>query len=660
MVREVRFTQRDLKSNPPQVSAEGRRLSVVDYFRLDKLSLTQQSVDLGIKDRKFAYYFDPKVSPYARTSTGAHEFNDRQNRNSANPWLQDLTNTRRYGFQLSAPSEPGVNKIPGARTYSGSDIKAVMVLPGYGPDAVQAGFRELGELQTVSISTMRTLSPVRRLGEVTARSYARGRRTISGTLIFALLNQDVLAEYMDASQSSYLETEFDTRPTHFDQMPPFHIILNAVNEVPLEVDVQQHSVEAAKRVSLINKRAQLYMRQAELESLITAHNLRIDALTPLVESRQADLEEFEITVKPFQLGFILNEANEAYAVALSQSENPFITDDFTLRRDEGHIWRATYLKQKYDLTTYNPVTKTWDLPDESTILTNVEALIGPPGEQVPQYSDIQSGLSLYSDLSDQFKSEYDGFRSDWLNKNVLLGGYKFWEEKAVEFDRIQTNKENNEEQIQRLNRETWDADTERADELGNATDEFNYYKLNDEWLLYEIDPSLLALRVTEGNLIKTEANRLEDPQAYLELNYHGSLGQLNYNQRMYDQLTAEFSSVIDQISTLDAQINETIVPADPGQAQIATGSLVLYNIHLFATGTTFSIHDIYTEVMYQYIAEYMKPFKSKISALNFTVPTISTADVERLSNRASNFVKYENIGGDRAREDFVRLPGREE
>jgi hypothetical protein len=471
----------------------------------------------------------------------------------------------------------------------------------------------------------------------------------------------VLSEYLEAATKSYLETEFDTRPSHFDQMPPFHIILNGVNEVPLETTVLPQSTESAHAAAWNVQRIDLMDKQSQIEARITANQVKIDALEPLVLTRETELADFESTIKPFQLNGVVNDLSLSHAVALSQSRNPFITNDFTIRRDEGHVWKATYLQTKYDLAIYNPGTKTWDLPSETTVLNDVEALIGSPSEQVPQYDDLHSGLSLYSNLSDQLKSEYDGYRDSWIAKNVLLDGYAFWEAKATELGVVETQKDQNAEQAEDLGRQTEEAgSSERAEELSTTADEYHYFNLHNDWLLYEIDPSLLSVRILEANQIKQEANQTEDPQGYLELNYHGARGQLAYNMRMNKALISEQFRLREQENALIQQINKTVTPAREGVSEVSTGSLVLYNIHLFATGTTFSVHDIYTEVMYQYMAEYMVPFKSSVDIFNFKIPSLSTTAPERLSNRAANFTIYENQNGDRAEEDFLRLPRREE
>jgi len=87
------------------------------------------------------------------------------------------------------------------------------------------------ELETLSISSARSVSAIRRLGESHAYEYTRGGRTIGGSMVFTSFNRDVFAEMYKVSPAENLNTaDGGNPPMHVDQIPPFNVVINAVNE----------------------------------------------------------------------------------------------------------------------------------------------------------------------------------------------------------------------------------------------------------------------------------------------------------------------------------------------------------------------------------------------------------------------------------------------
>lgn len=104
-------------------------------------------------------------------------------------------------------------------SYSGTDITALMVLPGEKKPLV------MGELQTISYSIHRENTPVRTLGHVNARGFVKGPRTIAGSLIFTQFNQYAfyrLDQYMKLINTGLYPLA--------DMLPPFDVVLSFVNE----------------------------------------------------------------------------------------------------------------------------------------------------------------------------------------------------------------------------------------------------------------------------------------------------------------------------------------------------------------------------------------------------------------------------------------------
>jgi hypothetical protein len=120
-------------------------------------------------------------------------------------------------------------------SFSGADIVAYIHIPPQPVmgEEVQGPVRQmnpvvgvLGNIQTISYSTFREVSPVRSLGKTYADGYTRGPRTIAGTIVWTVLDQYVLAEALKY-------TVPDTREISsilIDQIPPFNIIITLSNE----------------------------------------------------------------------------------------------------------------------------------------------------------------------------------------------------------------------------------------------------------------------------------------------------------------------------------------------------------------------------------------------------------------------------------------------
>ena len=84
------------------------------------------------------------------------------------------------------------------------------------------------ELQTLSISSTRSVYPVRCLGESLVRAYTRGARTFAGSLIFTMFDRDPL---MELSQRDDLQEALNPdEPFFMDQLPEFDIIVSGINE----------------------------------------------------------------------------------------------------------------------------------------------------------------------------------------------------------------------------------------------------------------------------------------------------------------------------------------------------------------------------------------------------------------------------------------------
>lgn len=117
-------------------------------------------------------------------------------------------------------------------TYSGCDMTAAITINMNVYDekkkkwTVQPYTRILGEMQTVSYSIHMEKRPIRSIGNVNAKDYVMGPRTIAGSLVFSVFNKHFAEDIINALNAGYRAgTAFLV-----DELPPFDITISAANE----------------------------------------------------------------------------------------------------------------------------------------------------------------------------------------------------------------------------------------------------------------------------------------------------------------------------------------------------------------------------------------------------------------------------------------------
>lgn len=112
-------------------------------------------------------------------------------------------------------------------TYSGCDCVAAITVAYPNEDGGQSKYtRALGEIQTISYSINMAKTPVRSIGNVNAKDYVMGPRTIAGSLVFSVFHRHFAQEIMakinggEHAGTAYL----------VDEIPPFDITLSFANE----------------------------------------------------------------------------------------------------------------------------------------------------------------------------------------------------------------------------------------------------------------------------------------------------------------------------------------------------------------------------------------------------------------------------------------------
>jgi len=114
-------------------------------------------------------------------------------------------------------------------SFTGSDFQVVFV--SHNASGLSMAFKNL---QTISFSHHSTLIPGRRLGERAAHGYARGTRTVAGTLIFLMLGDDPFIQELSISPEVVkMNGAYEVRRCHIELIPEFDLIIKAVTEVPI-------------------------------------------------------------------------------------------------------------------------------------------------------------------------------------------------------------------------------------------------------------------------------------------------------------------------------------------------------------------------------------------------------------------------------------------
>lgn len=138
-----------------------------------------------------------------------------------NPSLGYGVNSIRNTVPLSETTQHS----KGVTTYTGTDLRIIIevadaMLPT--PSGVHYS-KQIVECTTISISVHRVKSPSRALGYVNPKGFARGGRTIAGTLVLTQFTVDVLYKFLQASL--WNDTSKDTIYSKVDQIPPLNFTM---------------------------------------------------------------------------------------------------------------------------------------------------------------------------------------------------------------------------------------------------------------------------------------------------------------------------------------------------------------------------------------------------------------------------------------------------
>lgn len=121
--------------------------------------------------------------------------------------------------------------INNTMTYTGSDIRVIVDLVNTDTSSSQRGeTKQLIECTTFTISIHREKAAVRAAGYINPKGFARGRRTIAGTMVLTQFTVDVLYKFLKGQQMSAHDLSKDTQYVKVDQLPPFNMTLLFTDE----------------------------------------------------------------------------------------------------------------------------------------------------------------------------------------------------------------------------------------------------------------------------------------------------------------------------------------------------------------------------------------------------------------------------------------------
>lgn len=110
-------------------------------------------------------------------------------------------------------------------SFTGTDLRLLIECAATGQSST---YIELIECHTISVSAFRMKTPVRALGYTNPKGFARGLRTIAGTMVLTEMTVDVLLTLL--LQVVVQDSSKDSQITLVDQLPPFNITMLFANE----------------------------------------------------------------------------------------------------------------------------------------------------------------------------------------------------------------------------------------------------------------------------------------------------------------------------------------------------------------------------------------------------------------------------------------------
>lgn len=135
----------------------------------------------------------------------------------------DITQTSGSTKDFKSKAPFSSNYVKTYQSFSGHDMVCTVEMPlPKGGTYTQV----VGELQTITYSIHQEKTPIRCLGDMNAKGYVFGPRTIAGTLIFTVFDRHWAANM----EKKYLESADVNAHMLADELPPLNITISCANE----------------------------------------------------------------------------------------------------------------------------------------------------------------------------------------------------------------------------------------------------------------------------------------------------------------------------------------------------------------------------------------------------------------------------------------------
>lgn len=165
------------------------------------------------------------------------------------------------------------------QSWSGCDMVATieMEIPGVGVMS-----NVLGELQTLSYSTHQEKAPIRTLGNINAKEYVFGQRTVAGSLVFAVFNHHWAKEFLDKAKES---PTYAGNKILADELPAFNVTISMGNEYG------QSARKAILGIQLVNEGMTLSTNDVFVENTFQFVARDIEYLQDTTEATQERIQK---------------------------------------------------------------------------------------------------------------------------------------------------------------------------------------------------------------------------------------------------------------------------------------------------------------------------------------------------------------------------------
>lgn len=157
-------------------------------------------------------------------------------------------------------------------TFSGHDMVCTVEMPlPKGGTYTQV----IGELQTITYSIHQEKGPVRCLGDMNAKGYIFGPRTIAGTMIFTVFDK----HWTTKMEAAYLENTGVNAHMLADELPPFNFTISCANEY------EHDAVCSIFGITLVNEGQVMSINDVYTENTFQFYAADIQYLAPVKVSR---------------------------------------------------------------------------------------------------------------------------------------------------------------------------------------------------------------------------------------------------------------------------------------------------------------------------------------------------------------------------------------